>query len=88
MGNTGINNHTWRKLRHAWAAKIDMAATQGRPITCPRCHQPIHPGHDWDLGHKVDRADGGTTHTGTHPEHAHCNRSAGAQRQRPRTRNW
>ena len=39
-------------------------------LHCPRCHQPIQPGQTWDLGHQPD----GTTQ----PEHARCNRSAGA----------
>ena len=90
MGNAGINTHAWRQLRATWADHITWAASIGRPITCPRCGNPITPNHEWDLGHKINRADGGTTQTGVHPEHATCNRRAGGQRrhQHPRTRRW
>jgi hypothetical protein len=43
-------------------------------VKCWRCREPIPPGAKWDLGH----VEGG----GRHPEHAACNRAAGA-----RTRN-
>lgn len=43
-------------------------------IRCARCGQPIIPGTPWDLGHNDTR----TTWTG--PEHARCNRAAGARK--------
>ena len=70
---TGIRNaHT--SLRKRWAAVIRQHGW-----TCRRCHQPITPTQQWDLGHPDDATPGGPTSTrGLEPEHAHCNRSAGA----------
>lgn len=56
-----------RAMRRAVA--VDVAAGRG---VCAKCGQPIRPNDKWDLGHSDDRA----TYTG--PEHASCNRSAGA----------
>lgn len=79
----------WRKLRAAWTAKIEMAAALGEPVTCWRTGKPIYPTDQWDLGHKFDRADGGTD-ADVWPEHATPNRAAGAARtnSRRRTRRW
>ena len=52
--------------RLAWLPYVDTGT-----ITCPKCNLPIQPGQTWDLGHQ----DNGTTQ----PEHAACNRSAGAR---------
>ena len=81
------STRAWRTLRAHWADRITHAANTGNPIRCWRCHRAILPGQPWDLGHRTDRADGGTD-ADTAPEHPHCNRRAGAQRQRPRVRNW
>jgi hypothetical protein len=40
---------------------------------CPRCNQFIKPNEAWDLGHTDDRG------SWTGPEHASCNRAAGAR---------
>ncbi|MGN8690170.1 hypothetical protein ACTND8_09730 [Atopobiaceae bacterium HCP3S3_F7] len=63
------------------------------PITCWRCNKPITPNTPWDLGHTTDLARGGNPHH-TQPEHATCNRSAGAtngnhdRTQPPPSRTW
>lgn len=65
----------WRRLREYWAAEL--------PYPCWRCGVPIQPGEPWDLGHVIDRANGGQDEH-ARPEHRHrtgvCigNRSAGA----------
>lgn len=55
---------------------------------CRRCGQPITPGQPWDAGHIADLAAGGPPDGPVTPEHASCNRSAGAmlsnERQRQR----
>lgn len=63
-----------RGLRAWWAPRVARGT-----VNCRRCGHPIRTGQPWDLGHDDhDR----TTYRG--PEHANCNRSAGA-RQRGRT---
>lgn len=61
---------------------------------CPRCGQPLLPGvpgYDrWDAGHVIDGQVGGALR----PEHARCNRSAGAtagnlaRKSAPPSRSW
>lgn len=93
MGTSSLtpngSTRQWRKLRAAWTAKIEMAAALGEPVTCWRTGKPIYPTDTWDLGHRTDRADGGTD-ADVWPEHATPNRAAGGQRrhQQPRTRRW
>lgn len=71
--------------RADWARLIDS----GHPVTCPRCGKPIRPGDAWDLGHAQDLALGGDKRH-RRPEHANCNRSAGAAlaAQPTPSRNW
>lgn len=58
------------KLRKAWAPRVATGA-----VACARCRRRILPGMPWDLGHEDwDR----TRYTG--PEHASCNRAAGARK--------
>ena len=59
---------THRRIRSQWQQLINLGTI---PI-CPRCKQPITPAQQWDLGHN-DKRNG---YNG--PEHAHCNRQAGA----------
>ena len=56
-----------KRERKRW---INILAREG-VVPCARCHQPIHHGDTWDLGHTDDR----TAWTG--PECVSCNRSAG-----------
>ena len=58
-----------QQLRKRWAARM-----QTELILCAKCGLEIWPGQRWDLGHTTDR----TAYTG--PEHAFCNRSAGARK--------
>jgi hypothetical protein len=62
--------------RERWAPLVDAGQ-----VACARCGQPIGPGTPWDLGHTDDR----TAWTG--PEHAGCNRAAGARNGKAIT-NW
>lgn len=75
-------------LRARWALAL---ALPGRH-ECPRCGRPILAGQEWDVGHIIDKADGGRlTWENTRPEHAACNRAAGAartHRRHTRTRAW
>ena len=57
-----------------------MAA--GEQVTCPRCGRPILPGQCWDLGHNDSRD------AWTGPEHAHCNRAAGASNSQRMREHW
>lgn len=70
--------------RAAWQAHFDSGGTW----TCRHCHRTITSHTPWDLGHGRALALGGNGDD-SEPEHAHCNRSKGAQlgnrlRQRPR----
>ena len=70
-------------LRAQWQPAVDAGT-----VDCGKCHLPIVPGSRWKLGHLVDRALGGTTADGLHPEHAFCSDSSGgrlaqAMRRRP-----
>lgn len=51
-------------------------------MPCWRCGLPIIDGvSQWDVGHLVDRAAGGSNdRSNTRPEHATCNRSSGGKR--------
>ncbi|GAA1992831.1 hypothetical protein GCM10009718_33170 [Isoptericola halotolerans] len=57
-----------RRERARWQRTVDQGLA-----SCARCHGPILPGEQWDLGHTDDR----TGWTG--PEHPSCNRSAGGR---------
>lgn len=62
------------KLRRSWAPNVDAGLAR-----CPRCLRIIQPGEAWDLGHVHDLALGGHPAGRMLPEHASCNRSAGAR---------
>ena len=76
-----------QRLRQQWQQAIDQGG-----VTCARCGYPIPPEQPraWDLGHTEDRSG----YTG--PEHARCNRAAGARkrnrlaamREQVRQRDW
>lgn len=55
-----------QRTRANWAPLV----AAGR-VHCWRCLGRIQPGEPWDLGHVVGSQ--------SHPEHATCNRSAGAR---------
>jgi hypothetical protein len=69
------STRAWRKLR------AHHATTLPRP--CWRCGETITPDMAWQLGHIIDRADGGTDDD-VAPEHQHCGSSAGAAAQAQR----
>jgi hypothetical protein len=48
-------------------------------VLCPRCGDPIRPDEPWDVGHVLALAEGGHPAGPRRPEHAACNRRAGAQ---------
>jgi hypothetical protein len=60
-------DHRHDQQRERWRPKVDAGL-----VDCARCLKPIRAGQPWDLGHTDDR----TAWTG--PEHASCNRRAGA----------
>jgi hypothetical protein len=60
-------DHRHDLQRARWAPKVNAGLAD-----CARCQKPIQAGQPWDLGHTDDR----TAWTG--PEHASCNRRAGA----------
>jgi hypothetical protein len=70
----------WRRLRAHFSALM--------PLPCWRCGHLIRPEQSWDLGHRVDRVNGGTD-ADAWPEHRHANagcignRAAGAVTRRP-----
>lgn len=68
-GSRQARGYGWQhdQERKRWRPKVDAGL-----VNCARCGQPIEPGRPWDLGHTDDR----TAWTG--PEHATCNRRAGA----------
>ena len=67
--------HQHQTERAAWEPLI---ATGQIHCTGPQgCGQPIHPNEPWDLGHTIDAHNGGNGPRV--PQHAHCNRSAGAR---------
>lgn len=55
-----------QRNRTAWDALV-----QAGRCWCWRCHERIDPGTPWDLGHIPGKP--------SRPEHAQCNRSAGAR---------
>ena len=62
------NDHI--KLRAQWKPRVEAGL-----VDCARCHEPIHPTEQWDLGHKDDDR---SKYSG--PEHANqCNRAAGGR---------
>lgn len=70
-----------RKLREMWVPRVAAGK-----VSCVRCGRLIVPGERWDLGHM----DGDRSQYAG-PEHARCNRAAGAvsgnyQRRRRRER--
>ena len=65
-------NRGYGPLHRAMRRAVAVEVRAGRGV-CAKCGHPIKPGDRWDLGHSDDR----TTYTG--PEHASCNRSAGAR---------
>lgn len=83
--------------RRAW----DRALELNGAIACRRCGQPVHCDRrahlNWDqqkfdLGHGVPVVHGGTGND-SQPEHATCNRRAGARlgnarRRTPHSRSW
>ena len=64
------------RLRRTWEPRVDLGRVQCHAHVCLMPARLIIPGTPWDLGHSDDR----TTWTG--PEHARCNRSAGARASR------
>lgn len=53
------------RQRRKWAAAVEAGV-----VNCRRCHDPIRPGQEWDLGHAHDIALGGDPLAATEPEHA------------------
>lgn len=71
-------NH--RRARQVWATSVSRGETP-----CRRCGRAILPGQKWDLGHTEDGSP-------SQPEHASCNRAAGAavtnELRRAREQGW
>lgn len=58
-------------VRQRWAHVLAVAGV----IECRRCHRPIRPGEEWDLGHPADKPyANGNRDDGLAPEHTSCNR--------------
>lgn len=75
----GWNGQAVRRAR-AWLA-LQL------PLPCPYCGAPVELGTSWDVDHATPRAYGGTDSAGNlRAAHAACNRSAGADTRRDRTR--
>jgi hypothetical protein len=69
-------HHQWKRKR--WKRQLMIEWAWGRPgYPCARCRKPIERGQRWDLGHPDGEVLGG-------PEHASCNRSAGARLRKSR----
>ena len=65
--------------RRDQAARARLApVVEAGQARCWRCGQPIQPGEPWDAGHLTDLALGGDPSGEVRPEHARCNRAAGA----------
>lgn len=60
-------DHRHDNERRRWEPKVNAGL-----VDCVRCRRPIQPGSAWDLGHTDDRS------AWSGPEHASCNRRAGA----------
>lgn len=67
-----------QRERARWSQRM-MA---GERVVCPRCGCHILPGQCWDLGHNDSRD------AWTGPEHAHCNRAAGAANSSRMREHW
>lgn len=83
LAKTSDRGYGWQheKLRARWAPIVAAGTTN-----CARCHQPIHPGTPWDLGHDDHDRD---HYTG--PEHRRCNRGEPSRRKarpQPHSRRW
>lgn len=59
----------WSRLRLLFAATL--------PAVCERCGEIINPGDEWELGHRISRAEGGAWYdpANLRPEHKACNRT-------------
>ena len=66
-----------RARRERMRRAILAAERGGQPLLCPRCDQPILTSDAFDAGHTVE-VDAVATSVADRPEHASCNRSAGA----------
>ena len=67
-----------QRERARWSQRM----VAGERVVCPRCGCPILPGQRWDLGHNDARD------AWTGPEHAHCNRAAGASNSQRMREHW
>jgi hypothetical protein len=65
-------NRAHKRLRHQWDVKVRAGG-----VRCARCHQPIAPHDEWDLGHPDGTPGRSTAYA---PEHAICNRATSAHR--------
>lgn len=81
MSGKGWGGATVRKARAYWRTIVEA----GEAI-CWRCGRPIVPDptkrdHGWQVGHLIDRMDGGEHGPENQaPEHSLCNLSAGGKR--------